>query len=213
MKSKSVTLSQAKLSGWPEPSTCTILPRAAVPVTVKMPEPITAPIPNAVRLHGPRERLSFFSGSSLAAIRASMLFLRKILIAAASSSGRLALALALRLVTNFLLHRPASHTGGALGFGRGLLTGGALHLLTFDFIFDVLGIHQFLFNPAYFSTSFLRPTRGKLTVILASSPSPSRFTTVPVPYFGCSTVMPVRATLRTAGTAAAGGLAAAGREN
>ena len=35
-------------------------------------------------------------------------------------------------------------------------------------------------------------------MILASSPSPSRRTTVPVPYLGCSTVMPARRALRTA---------------
>ena len=59
----------------------------------------------------------------------------------------------------------------------------------FSFLRSVLSVTvfvfiQFLFNPAYFSTSFLSPKRGKLTVILASSPSPSRLTTVPVPYFG-----------------------------
>src|SRR5450631_239161 len=36
----------------------------AVPMTVKMPEPITAPIPSAVRDHGPRVFLSECSGSS-----------------------------------------------------------------------------------------------------------------------------------------------------
>jgi hypothetical protein len=54
-----------------------VSPAAAVPVRMNMPDPITAPMPNAVRLHGPRVRRSFRSGSSAAAIRASMLFVRK----------------------------------------------------------------------------------------------------------------------------------------
>ena len=54
-----------------------VSPAAAVPVRMKMPEPITAPMPKAVRLHGPSVRRSFFSGSSEAAISASMLFVRK----------------------------------------------------------------------------------------------------------------------------------------
>ena len=53
------------------------LPAAAVPVSVKMPEPITAPMPSAVRLHGPKVRLRRLSGSSDAAIKASMLLVRK----------------------------------------------------------------------------------------------------------------------------------------
>ncbi len=53
------------------------LPAAAVPVRVKMPEPITAPMPRAVRLHGPSVLRSCLSGSSEAAISASMLLVRK----------------------------------------------------------------------------------------------------------------------------------------
>src|SRR5216684_2006952 len=52
-------------------------PAAAVPVTVKMPEPITAPIPNAIKLHTPSDFLSRRSGSSEAAINASMLLVRR----------------------------------------------------------------------------------------------------------------------------------------
>ena len=48
-----------------------------------MPEPITAPIPIAVRLQGPKVRRSFFSGSSEAAMSASILFVRKMLTVAA----------------------------------------------------------------------------------------------------------------------------------
>jgi len=39
-------------------------PEMAVPMTVKMPEPITAPIPSAVSDHGPSVFFSLWSGSS-----------------------------------------------------------------------------------------------------------------------------------------------------
>ncbi len=39
-------------------------PAIAVPITVKMPEPMTAPIPSAVSDHGPRVFFSRCSGSS-----------------------------------------------------------------------------------------------------------------------------------------------------
>jgi len=39
-------------------------PAIAVPITVKIPDPITAPIPSAVKETGPRVFLSFRSGSS-----------------------------------------------------------------------------------------------------------------------------------------------------
>jgi hypothetical protein len=39
-------------------------PTAAVPVKVKIPEPITAPTPKAIKLHGPRERFSRLSPHS-----------------------------------------------------------------------------------------------------------------------------------------------------
>jgi hypothetical protein len=47
-------------------------PAIAVPITVKMPEPITAPIPRAVRETGPSVFLSLRSGSSESEIRLSM---------------------------------------------------------------------------------------------------------------------------------------------
>src|SRR5262249_23039906 len=124
--------------------------------------------------------------------------------------GGLPLPLALRLMTDLLLRRTAGHASRAFGFGCRLFARGALQLFAFYFVGDVLGVHQSLFNPAYFSTSFFNPKRGKFTVILASSPSPSRRTTVPVPYLGCSTVMPVRAALRAAGGAVESGLVGAG---
>jgi hypothetical protein len=45
-----------------EVSNCS--PEIAVPMTVKMPEPMTAPIPRAVSDHGPRLLFSRCSGSS-----------------------------------------------------------------------------------------------------------------------------------------------------
>jgi hypothetical protein len=44
----------------------------AVPMTVKMPEPMTAPMPSAVRDQGPSDFLSAFSGSSESRISLSM---------------------------------------------------------------------------------------------------------------------------------------------
>ncbi len=47
-------------------------PAMAVPMTVKMPDPITAPMPRAVSDHGPSDFLSAFSGSSDSRISLSM---------------------------------------------------------------------------------------------------------------------------------------------
>jgi hypothetical protein len=47
-------------------------PAMAVPITVKIPDPITAPIPRAVSDHGPRVFLSRCSGSSDSEISLSM---------------------------------------------------------------------------------------------------------------------------------------------
>jgi hypothetical protein len=47
----------------------------AVPMTVKMPEPITAPMPSAVSDHGPSVFLSRRSGSCESEISLSMDFL------------------------------------------------------------------------------------------------------------------------------------------
>ena len=52
-------------------------PAIAVPTTVKIPEPITAPIPRDVRLSQPRDFLRRFSGFSESEISLSMLFVRK----------------------------------------------------------------------------------------------------------------------------------------
>src|SRR5271169_6804398 len=52
-------------------------PAAAVPVTVKIPEPITAPIPSAIKLQTPSVFFRARSGSSEEAISASILLQRK----------------------------------------------------------------------------------------------------------------------------------------
>ena len=66
----------------------------AVPVTVKMPDPITIPTPRNARLHGPSVFRSRLSGSSEDAIRSSILLVRK---RVDIKAGRLTLALAVRL--------------------------------------------------------------------------------------------------------------------
>jgi len=50
----------------------------ATPITVKMPEPMTAPIPSAVSETGPRCLWSAFSGSSESDISLSMDLVAKI---------------------------------------------------------------------------------------------------------------------------------------
>ena len=47
-------------------------PAMAVPMTVKIPEPMTAPMPSAVSDHGPSDFLRAFSGSSESRISLSM---------------------------------------------------------------------------------------------------------------------------------------------
>ena len=54
------------------------LPPMAVPMTVKMPEPITMPTPIAVSETGPRDFLSAFSGSSESEMSLSMDLVAKI---------------------------------------------------------------------------------------------------------------------------------------
>src|SRR5260370_23431423 len=154
---------------------------------MKMPEPITAPIPSAVRLQGPRVLASRLPGSSDAAISASMLLVRSRWDTRPPVS--LPFPLALGCSRDLLLQRSARYSGGALGFRRRLLARRPLQFLPFRPIYRFC-IHQSLFSPAYFSTSFLSPYPGKLTVSLASSPSPSRRTITPRPYLGCSTVDP-----------------------
>src|SRR5271169_2240323 len=106
---------------------------------------------------------------------------------------QLALALSLCSPLDLSLLRSPCHSGGPFGFGCRLFPCRPLQLFPFRSVSYLFCVHQPFFNPAYFSTSFFNPYRGKLTVILASSPSPSRRTTVPIPYLGCSTVIPVRA--------------------
>ncbi len=57
---------------------CAGLPPIAVPMTVKMPEPITAPMPNAVSDTGPSVFFSAVSGNSLSVISLSMDLVAKI---------------------------------------------------------------------------------------------------------------------------------------
>ena len=90
---------------------------------------------------------------------ASILFVRKMLTVAAPDVNfqRLALALALSLVTDLFLFGAAGHTGGAFRLGSRLLARRAFQFLAFNGVGEVLRIHQFLFNPAYFSINFFNP--------------------------------------------------------
>jgi hypothetical protein len=57
---------------------CEGFPPMAVPMTVKMPEPMTAPMPRAGREMGPRVFLSEFSGRSESEMSLSMDLVAKI---------------------------------------------------------------------------------------------------------------------------------------
>src|ERR1041385_1808387 len=100
---------------------------------------MTAPIPSAVRLHGPRDLRSRFSGSSEAAISASILCVRSsdgllgrdregAVSAIRRPSGQSALPLALRHVPDLLLLRSARYTRGTFGLRSRLLARGAFQL-------------------------------------------------------------------------------------
>ena len=52
-------------------------PAMAVPITVKIPDPMTAPMPSAVRDHGPSVFLRLCSGASESRISLSIDFLAK----------------------------------------------------------------------------------------------------------------------------------------
>ena len=89
---------------------------------------------------------------------ASILFVRKMLtVAALVCDFFLALPLALGLVADLFLFGSAGHARGAFRLRSRLLARRALQLLAFSRVGDVLRIHQFLFNPAYFSINFFNP--------------------------------------------------------
>jgi hypothetical protein len=117
----------------------------AVPMTVKMPEPMTAPMPSAVSDHGPRVFLRQCSGSSDSRIslsmdlRASSWLGRAVLLFAVETwfhfwSGRLPLGHAARqLLQLFLVFSAGS---GPLRLGGGLFAGGAFYFLPFQLVFN-----------------------------------------------------------------------------
>src|SRR5260370_42113880 len=105
---------------WKTDSIFSTVPAAAVPVSVKMPETITAPTPSAVRLDGPSDFLRRCSGSSDAAISASILLVRKSW--EGTRSGRLLplpLALSLNEFLDLLLHGATGDTRCPFGLGSG----------------------------------------------------------------------------------------------
>jgi len=65
------------------------LPPIAVPMTVKMPEPMTAPMPSAVSEIGPSVFRSAFSGFSESEISLSIDFVAKICLGSVRPSGRM----------------------------------------------------------------------------------------------------------------------------
>ena len=112
------------------------LPAAAVPVTVKIPDPMTAPMPRAVRLHGPSDFRSRLPGSSEAAISASMLLVRRSwLIRMQARAGRYRFRWPLTIFCTFFFMRAARDPGGALGLRRRFLARCALQLLAFGSVF------------------------------------------------------------------------------
>src|SRR5258708_38335016 len=106
-----------------------------------MPEPITAPMPSAMRLHTPSVLRRHLSGSSEAAISASMLLVRRSGEATMRARG-LSLALALGHLLDLLLVGSARYSRGALGLRRRLLARRALQLLAFSPLANLFGIHS-----------------------------------------------------------------------
>jgi hypothetical protein len=134
-------------------------PEMAVPMTVKIPEPMTAPMPSAVSDQGPRVFLSLCSGSSESRISLSMDLRASSWLGSAvllglscgalrvpglpgtpidSVSGRLPLRDSARHLLDFLLVRSARLS--PLGLGGGLLAGGSFQLLAFQPVFNLGGI-------------------------------------------------------------------------
>ena len=70
-----------------EVSNCS--PEIAVPMTVKMPDPMTMPMPSAVSETGPRCFFSACSGSSDSLISLSMDFVAKICLGSGGLLGRI----------------------------------------------------------------------------------------------------------------------------
>src|SRR5690242_16213461 len=110
-----------------------------------MPEPMTAPIPRAVRLQGPSVLRRRWSGSSEAAISASMLRVRRSLSKPPPPTS--ALALALGHLFHFFLARTACDARGAFRSRGRLLSCGALQLLAF-FGWEVLCVHRVKVRPS-----------------------------------------------------------------
>src|SRR3569833_3910688 len=175
-----------------------------------MPEPMTAPTPSPIRLHGPSVLRNRRSGDSEAAISASIPRVRSSLF---KTSYRLRTCWPLGSCLTFFLFEPRATVEARLAFGAAFLRAARCSFLrssvdSIFFVFIVSFYRQTFVRPAYFSTSFFNPPRSKATTIFASAPSPSRRTMVPLPYLGCSTTVPVDAGRLGAGGAT--GIAARG---
>src|SRR5579875_134478 len=143
-----------------EASNCS--PAMAVPMTVKMPEPMTAPMPSAVRDHGPSVFFRLCSGASESLMSLSMDFRAKTWCDRVGSCGHfsegsvpapglsreknsagqaqygLSLALAARQFPYLLLVRATRC--GAFCLGGCLLARRTLQLFTFLFVLNLLCI-------------------------------------------------------------------------
>src|SRR6266852_4115239 len=73
-----------------------------------------------------------------------------------SKRSLLSLPLSFGHLLYFFLHGAAGNSRGTLGLGGGFLARGALQLLAFFFVSDVLCVHSSCI-PEYFSTIFFKP--------------------------------------------------------
>src|SRR5258707_3049288 len=100
---------------------------------MKMPEPMTAPMPNAIRLHGPSVLFNRLPGSSDTAISASILRVCRRWLS--FGTEHLAFTLALHHLFDFLLQRAARHAGCAFGFGGSFFARRPFQFLAFEYFF------------------------------------------------------------------------------
>src|SRR5262245_20362737 len=117
------------------------LPAAAVPVTVKMPEPMTMPTPKNARAQGPSDFFKRWDGSSDDWMSSSIDLVRVSDMEKGRAWGRfptcLPLALALDHLLDLAFHRSARHIRGPLAQRSGFLARRAFQLLAFGSVFDV----------------------------------------------------------------------------
>src|SRR6185312_12680760 len=124
---------------------CRCCPAAAVPVRIKIPEPMTAPTPRPIRLHGPSVLRNRRSGDSEAAISASIPRVRSSLF---KTGYRLRTCWPLGICLTFFLLEPRATVEGRLAFGAAFLRAARFSFLrsSVDSIFLVF-IVSFIVRP------------------------------------------------------------------